>query len=148
MRRTLRLLVIAAALLWPVASPTPAPASPESGVWVNASSGDVDTLVEFGDTVVFTLSGGTDSTLVTVTTTAADLCFDPDTGGSAGSARISVYRPVNPATATINGSILLPSQPVDNSDCVQLVRGTYWVEVTTAPTGGEVAVVSITGRNG
>lgn len=148
MRRTLRLLVIAATAFWVAVASGPAAASPESGVWINASDGSADTLVEYGDTVVFTLSGGTDSTLVTVTTTAADLCFDPDTGGSAGSARISVYRPVNPATATINGSILLPSQPVDNSDCVQLVRGTYWVEVTTAPTGGEVAVVSITGRNG
>lgn len=125
----------------------PAAAAPETGVWTNTSDGSADRWVEFGDTIRFAISGTTDSALFTVTTSAADLCFDPDTGGSAGSARISVYRPVNPDVATINGSILLPTVPTDNSDCIVLVRGTYWVEVTTGPTGGELAVVTVTGRS-
>ena len=82
-----------------------------------------------------------------MTTPLADLCFDPDTAGAAGAARISVYRIITPTVATINGSILLPTIPVDNSDCTQLVRGLYWVEVTTGPGGGETPVVTVSGRS-
>lgn len=136
-------LLVAAVLILPAA----ALANPETGPWFNATSGAPDDTVNFDETIRFSLSGGTDSAIFNVTTPYADLCFDPDTAGAAGSARISVYRIISLDAATINGSILLPTVPIDNSDCLQLVRALYWVEVTTAPTGGEAAVVTVSGRS-
>lgn len=122
-------------------------ANPETGVWQDGRTGDEDNVVNPGESIKFAITSATDSTLFYVRTPLADLCFDPDTGGTGGAARISVYRPVDPQVATINGSILVPSIPIDNSDCVQIVNGVYWVEVTTGPSGGEAAVVTVTGRS-
>jgi hypothetical protein len=122
-------------------------ANPETGDWINSLSGSAVLQLGFNQTAVFTIVGTTDSRAIAVEAPTADICFDPDTGGVAGSARVSIYRAVNPATVTLNGSILLPPVPTDNSDCLEAVRGVYWAEVTTGPTGGEVAVVSITTRS-
>jgi hypothetical protein len=140
MRRLVPALLLA---LFPLA----AQANPETGEWIDSRKGVAIEVLGFHQTAVFTLSGGTDSELIAVEAPSADLCFDPDKTGAAGSARVSVYRLVDPATATTNASILLPPVPSDNSDCLALVRGLYWVEVTTAPTGGEVGVVSINTRS-
>ncbi|MBY0263461.1 MAG: hypothetical protein K2Q20_14035, partial [Phycisphaerales bacterium] len=120
---------------------------PESGVWVNAASGEEDRVLEFGETITYDLSGATDSETFTNLMPAADLCFEPNVLGAGGAARISVYRVVVASFPTINASILLPTIPIDSSDCTVLVNGTYWVEVTTAPGGGEAGVVSVTARS-
>lgn len=124
-----------------------ASANPESGQWVNAVTGQADDTVNFDETVQFAITSTTDSALVNVTTPVADLCFDPDTLGAAGAARISVYRVVTLSAVTINASILLPSVVTDNSDCLEIVRALYWVEVTTGPGGGEAPIVTISGRS-
>lgn len=142
MIRAVLVLLIGLALL-----PRPASANPESGQWIHWLSGAPVAILGFNETAVFTISGSTDSQAIAVEAPSADLCFDPDKTGAAGSARITVYRAVDPATVTLNGSIALPPVPTDNSDCLQLVRGVYWAEVTTAPTGGEVAVVAIATRS-
>lgn len=128
--------------------PHSAHADPETGEWTDVQSGAIDRTVDFNETIRYAITANTDSKLFKVVTPVADLCFDADTLGIAGSARVSVYRVIEPATTTINGSILLPTVPIDNSDCVVLVVGTYWVEVTAGPTGGETPVVTVTGRTG
>lgn len=124
-----------------------ASANPESGPWTNALTGQLDDTLNFDETLQFSITSATDSALVNVTTPIADLCFDPDTVGAAGAARISVYRVVTLSAPTINASILLPSVPTDNSDCLEIVRALYWVEVTTGPSGGEFPIVTISGRS-
>jgi hypothetical protein len=142
--RFLSLPALAAGLLF--LSARGADADPGAGPWVNTVTGAADTVVNFDEQLRYSITDATESQLFSVTTPKADLCFDPHTGATGGAARVSVYRPVNPATATINGSILLPAVPSDNSDCIVLVRGLYWVEVTTGPGGGETPVVTVTGR--
>lgn len=144
MRRWISVLALA---LIALLGSAPAKANPESGAWTNALTGAPDDTVNFDETVQFAITSGTDSALVNVTTPIADLCFDPDTLTAAGAARISVYRVVTLSAVTINASILLPSVPIDNSDCLELVRALYWVEVTTGPSGGETPLVTISGRS-
>lgn len=144
MRRWISVLALASAILL---GSLAAGANPESGAWTNALTGALDDTVNFDETVQFSITSTTDSALVNVTTPIADLCFDPDTSGAAGAARISVYRVVTLSAPTINGSILLPSVPTDNSDCLEIVRALYWVEVTTGPGGGETPIVTISGRS-
>lgn len=138
-------LRLAATLVVALLSPLLARANPETGAWVNSFNARPDSNVEVGDTIQFDVADGTDSALFVVSSGLADLCFDPDVGGSSGAARVTLYRTVDPHVATINGSVPI-SVPIDNSDCVEIVPGTYWVEVTTGPSGGETAVVTVTGR--
>lgn len=138
----LALLTAAVAILLAL----PALANPGAGVWKDSITGLADSIVYNDETSTFSIVDATESGLLIVGSPKADLCFDPDTGGSAGAARITAYRLVNPSVPTINGSIAI-TVPSDNSDCVVLVRGTYWVEVTAAPTGAEAAIVSVTGRS-
>lgn len=140
--RALILSLLAAALL-----PASGLANPQTGPWVDAGTGAPADVVNYDQTIQFSITSATDSATFSVATPYADLCFDPDTLGSAGSARISVYRVILLDQPTIDGSILLPTVPVDNSDCLQLVRAVYWVEVTTGPTGGETPVVTVSGRS-
>lgn len=140
---SLRLALLLAALL----AASPALADPQTGAWENAVTGEEDRVLEFGETIVFPFGNATDSTTFTSVMPKADLCFEPNTLGAGGAARISVYRVVVPSIPTINASILLPSVPIDSSDCLEIVNGTYWVEVTTGPGGGEAAVVAVTARS-
>lgn len=142
-----RFLLLASAVAVLATSPDVSRADPETGEWTDAQSGNVDRTVDFNETIRYAIAANTDSKLFKVVTPLADLCFDPDTLGVAGTARVSVYRVIEPATTTINGSILLPAVPTDNSDCLEIVVGTYWVEVTAGPTGGETPVVTVTGRS-
>lgn len=143
MRRWTPVLALALSALWLSA---PAFSNPETGQWYNTRSAELDDTINFDETIQYTITANTDSALFNVTTPVADLCFDPDTSGAAGATRISVYRVVSLSAVTINASILLPSVPTDNSDCLQLVRALYWVEVTTGPSGGETPVVTVSGR--
>ena len=146
MRQSVRVLFLTLAL-WALLPAPRAGANPETGPWLNLASGAADRLLEFGETLSFAITSTTDSQTFTSAMPQADLCFDPDLGGAAGAARITVYRAVNPAVPTINGSIILPTIPTDNSDCTVIVNGTYWVEVTTGPAGIETPVVTVTARS-
>lgn len=124
-----------------------APANPESGQWLNVVTGVADAVVDLDESIQYTITGNTDSIAFSVKSQRADVCFDPDTGGLAGSTRVTLYRSVIPSTVTLNGAVPI-TVPSDNSDCVVIVRGTgYWIETTAGPTGGEVAVVTVTGRS-
>ena len=136
---------VAAAFLTCIA--VSAPANPESGPWLNVVTGAVDTVVDLDESIQYTITSNTDSVAFSVRSPRADVCFDPDTGGATGTARVTVYRSVTPTTVTLNGAIPI-TVPSDNSDCVVIVRGAgYWIETTAGPTGGEVAVVTVTGRS-
>lgn len=124
-----------------------AAADPGAGQWINAQSLNADETVNHPDTLLYAITSSAESKIVDVTTPKADLCFDPNLNATGGAARISAYRIITKTNATIAGSILLPSIPIDNSDCIVLVQGSYWVEVTTGPAGGEAPIVSITGRS-
>lgn len=142
MRQALLVLVFAIGLVLNSGS---SKADPGAGAWVDLFTGAARSVINFDESIRFTITSAAESAAFTVDTPYADLCFDPDTGGSAGSARVTAYRIVNPTVRTINASIPI-TVPSDNSDCAQLVRGIYWVEVTVGPTGGEAAVVTVTGR--
>lgn len=141
-----RLVLIVAMAL---AIAAPAFANPGVEPWVKDSQSAATTETTFvsaGGAVYLSLNSGSgNSKVLRVSAAQADLCFDPDVGGTGGSARVNVYRALD-YNDTTNAAILVGAPPFDGSDCIEITIGRYWIEVTTAATGGEVARVLVQGR--
>lgn len=133
------------ALVAMVLSPATALAEPGDTPWLPQGSSRPTSVVSQQTVAIVFGAGADDSQLLTVNSRVADICFDPDVGGTGGAARIAVFRALTrPPSDTAR--ITVPAPPSDGSDCEVIVKGRYWFEITTAAGAGELAIVTVTGR--
>ena len=141
--RALSFIVALGVLL---AMPHLAAADPSTDTWVKFGTTSATKTVSSGNIVVFTFPvGGVNSTLITVTAKMADACFDADTGGAGGTGRATLKLALT-AAGSDNAAITVPALITDNTDCIELIRGTYWAQIDTAATASEVPTIVIYGR--
>ena len=124
-------------------------ADPGVGTFTNTRAGRPTNVVSVGGgTLLYLFTGTIESVAFSVNSGHADVCFDTDIGSvTVGSARVGIRRAANPANPVLVSSLLMPAVPSNNTNCLQIVNGTYWIEPTIALTTTEVPLVTITGRN-
>ena len=107
--------------------------------------------IDSGDTCYFGSNAANTGNSMTfnVPSYNAIACFDSDTGSAAAGAavvkfwrvsssglKVGSFIPSAATTSTLSG---LPT------DCFVMLTGSWWIEVSTAPAGSEVSLVTITG---
>lgn len=124
---------------------TPASALPGVTLWLTQGTSDTEYSVSVGEVAEIQFAAGAGHSTLIGLSGDGDLCFIPDSNSAAGAARIAVYRAVA-LPVDDDARIVLPSVPFDGTNCLVLVMGRYWFEITTPAGGGENAVVTLTGR--
>lgn len=130
--------------------PATAFADPGSEPWVTFSQSTTAAQVGHisgGSGALLVINAGdTNSALLHVNSSNAYVCFDPDiAAASTGAARVTMKLALSAVPAD-NAAITMPAIPVNGTDCIDIVRGAYWINIDTPASGAEVAHLIVQGR--
>lgn len=128
------------------------PATPTGAV---GTTNDLN--VGLGDELCYQFDDTTDSGLFHVQSPNALICFDPDSGGVAGTARVMPQKcpyGVKGSLTAANSCVNILDAALDGvggssatqNACIRVKRGSYRLDVTAAPTAGEEPIASMLGE--